>query len=183
MSGYRSVTPNININTQSPQLRTELLNTFNRLDAQLSTAPYKIYSFNGPAGNVTTAETTLTSYTVDFGTLTKQGSSILFFGSGKTAANGNNKELKVYFGSTVIFDSGAFAGNNISYEFRGEVVRNGASAELTYTSWIGSATLTTAVTTGTASESLASGVLLKVTGTGTSSNDITLYTLRVLLST
>lgn len=183
MGKYSSIVPNININTSREQLRTELLNYTSRLDAQLVSAPYRLFSFNGPAGNSGAAETNLTTYTVDYGTLTKQGSSLLIFASGKTAANANNKTVKVYFGSTVIFNSGAFAGNNISWALQGEVVRNGAAAELTYVKWIGSATLTTAVTTSTATESLASGVTLKITGTGTASDDVSLYTFRVLLST
>lgn len=180
---YRSIVPNININTDRGQLRTELLNTFSRLDAQLVAAPFRLTSFNGPAGNSGAAETTLATFTVDQGTLTKQGSSLLIFASGKTAANANNKTVKVYFGSTVIFNSGAFAGNNVSWALHGEIVRNGAASELTYVSWVGSATLTTAVNTATATESLATSEILKITGTGTSSDDISLYTMRVLLST
>lgn len=181
--GYRSIVPNININTESGQLRTELSNTFFRLDSQLSTAPYKLYSFNGPAGNAGVAETNLTTYTVDYGTLSKQGSSLIIFASGKTAANANNKTFKLYFGSTVIFTTGAIAANNISWTVQAEIIRNGAAAQLTWVEWTGSATLTSTCTVSTATESLANGVVLKCTGTGAASDDISLYTLRVLLST
>lgn len=183
MAGYKSIVPNININTDSGQLRTELNNTFSRLDSQLVSAPYRLTSFNGPSGNTATAETTLTSYTVNFGTLTKQGSSLLLFASGRTAANANNKQVRVYFGSTVIFNTGMFAGNNIAWALHGEIVRNGASSQLTYISWVGSATLPTAVGVAIATESLAINNLLKITGTGTTSDDVSLYTFRVLLST
>lgn len=183
MSGFRSVSPNINVNTPSEQLRTELQNTFARLDGELQLAPYRISTQVGPVGNSGGAETDLLTKTIDVGTLAKQNSSILLFACGNTAANGNNKTLKLKFGSTTLFNSGAFAGNNISWTLQAEVVRNGAAAEVYWTQFFGSATLTSGITTGTATESLAISQILKLTGQGTASSDITALYWKLLLLT
>ena len=79
MAGFRSITPSISVNTSSGQLRTELLNTFTRLDGQLALAPYRLGTASGPIGNSAGVETTLESTTVSQGTLSKSESSILIF--------------------------------------------------------------------------------------------------------
>lgn len=183
MAGYRSITPSINISTTSGQLRTELLNTFARLDGQLSLAPYRIATTNGQVLSSGVAETTLLTANVDVGTLSKNGSSLLVFACGKTGANGNNKTIKLYFGTTAIFDSGAFAGNDISWTLQAEIVRNGATAQITWAQFFGSATLTSKIAVGTASINLANQQVLRLTGQGTSSGDVSAYYWKVLLLT
>lgn len=183
MSGFRALSPNINVNTASGQLRTELQNTFARLDGTLQLAPYRIATQVGPVGNTGAAETDLMSTNITIGTLAKQNSSILIFACGNTAANGNNKTLKLKFGSATLFDSGAFAGNDISWTLQAELVRNGASAQAYWAQFFGSATLTSKITVGTASVSLASNQSLVFTGTGTDNSDITLLYFKCLLLT
>lgn len=183
MAGFRALSPNINVNTQSGQLRTELQNTFARLDGELQLAPYRIATQVGPSSNTGSAETDLFSKTIDVGTLAKQNSSILIFACGTTNANGNNKTLKLKFGSTTILDTGAFAGNGISWTLQAEIVRNGAAAEAYYAQFFGSATLTSKISVGTTSESLASAVTLKFTGTGVSTGDISILYYKALLLT
>lgn len=169
--GYRSLTPSINVNTSSGQLRTELLNTFTRLDGQLALAPYRLVTQNGPVLSVGATETTLFTTGIDFNTLSKLGTSVLIFACGTTAANANNKTIKVYFGGTEIFTTGAFAGNNISWTLQAEVVRNGGSAQICWTQFMGSATLTSAVNVVNTTVSLTTQQILKITGTGTTSGD------------
>lgn len=183
MPGFRALSPNINVNTESGQLRTELQNTFARLDGTLQLAPYRIATQVGPVGNTGSSETDLLTTNIVIGTLAKQNSSILIFACGNTAANANNKTLKLYLGSTELFTTGAFAGNNISWTLQAEIVRNGASAQAYWTQFFGSATLTSKVTTGTATVSLASNQTLKLTGTGTASSDITALYWKVILLT
>ena len=65
MTGFRSITPSINVNTSSGQLRTELLNTFSRLDGQLINAPYRAFSFNGPVLSTGATETDLLTANID----------------------------------------------------------------------------------------------------------------------
>jgi len=172
MSGFRSITPSINVYTQSGQLRTELLNTFTRLDGQLANAPFQVGSFNGPALSNGAAETTLMSENIDVGTLSKQGSSLLIFACGTTAANGNNKTINLYFGTTQIFTSGAFAGNNVGWTLQAEIVRNGATAQITWAQFFASATLTSKIQVGTASVNLALQQSISLTGTGTATGDV-----------
>lgn len=183
MPGFRSLTPNINVNTASGHLRTELLNTFTRLDGQLINAPYKVASQNGPSLSSGAAETDLMTANIDTGTLSKVGSSILGFVCGTTGANANNKTIKLYFGSTVIFDSGAFAGNDIDWTLQFEIVRNGASAQITWAQFFGSATLTSKIQVGTASESLVTTKDITITGQGTANGDVSVLYWRLQLNT
>lgn len=173
MPGFTSVIPNINVNTESAQLRTELLNTFNRLQGQLSLAPYRLFTQNGPAGNVGGGATTLFTSTINFGTLSKSGSSILIFACGKYAANGNSKTIDLVFGSTNILTSTTTT-NNGSWTLQAEIVYNGGSAEIAWGQFFAPGTNPVPqVTLGT--ESLATNQVLKVVGTGVASNDISCY--------
>jgi hypothetical protein len=180
MAGFRSITPNININTQSGQLRTELLNTFSRLDGQLSQAPYKLASQNGPVGNSGTAETDLMSTTINFGTLSQIGTSILIFACGQTNANANNKTLKLKFGSTTIFSSGAIAMNNKDWSLQAEIIFNGGGSQISYANFSYNGG-TSVVDTNTSSESIANNVTLKFTGEGTVNDDISIYYYKAIL--
>lgn len=180
--GFSSITPNININTGREQLRTELLNTFSRLDGQLVLAPYRLFTAGGPTGNVGGAETDLFSYTLTFGTLNKTNSSILLFACGNSAANGNNKTLKVKFGSTTLATIGPFALNNGSWVIHAELVRTGASTESFWIEYHDNAGNNT-IAVGTASESLAVNQSLKMTGTGTANSDTTMLYIKGSLFT
>ena len=173
MAGFRSITPSISINTQSGQLRTELLNTFARLDGQLSQAPYRLSTQNGPSGNVGTGETPMMTFTLNFGTLTQIGASILIFACGTTAGNANNKTFSLKLGSTTIFTSGAVALNNKDWVFQGEIVFNGGSSQITWGQFTsnGSASI---VETNTSTESLASNKDIVFAGTGGATDDISI---------
>lgn len=182
MAGFRSLTPSININTASGQLRTELLNTFSRLDGQLALAPYRLATLASQSSSSGSGETTIASYTVDVGTLAKNNSSMLIFACGQTAANGNNKTLKLKLGSTTLFTSGAIASNNKDWTLQAEIVRTGAATETAWTQYNinGSAPI---VTTTTATENLATSLTLSITGQGTSSGDISIFYYKILLLT
>lgn len=181
MAGFRAITPNINVNTESGQLRTELLNTFTRLDGQLALAPYRLSVDTGPIGNTAGVETQLAGVTVTFGTLNKSGSSILIFASGKTAANANNKTIRLKFGSTEIFTTGAQAFNNVDWTLQAELVRIGATTEVAWAQFFATATLTQKVSTTTASVDLAQNQTLEVTGEGSGSGDVLLYYMKTIL--
>lgn len=181
--GFRSITPSINVNTDSGQLRTELLNTFTRLDGQLSLAPYRLDAFSGPAGNTAGAETTLNSSTVTIGTLAKSESSILLFACGKTAANANNKTIKLKFGSTTIFTTGAVAMNNVDWTMQAEIVRTSDVSQIAWIQFYATSTLTQKVTVTTVSENLAQNQTISITGEGNGASDVLLYYFKSLLLT
>lgn len=183
MSGFRALSPNINVNTQSGQLRTELQNTFSRLDGELQLAPYRLAYQIGDSSNTGSAETDLYTYNVTFGTLAKQGSSILIFAAGTTAANGNNKTLKLKFGSSTLLTTGAFAGNGVSWTLQAELVRNGASTQVSWAQFFGSATLTSLIKTSSLTEDLSINNTLKLTGQGTATSDIVVSYWKLILLT
>ena len=170
----RSITPAINVNTRSPQLRTELLNTFARLDGNLQNVPFREFVYNGPFPSDGSLETTFYTHKINYNTLTEIGQSYLIFAAGKTAANGNNKTFKLKLGSTTLFDSGAVASNDKDWTFFGELICNGATAQIFYGNmcYDGSSPI---IRTETASEDFGTSLDLVFTGQGTTDGDISLY--------
>lgn len=182
MAGFRALSPNINVNTESGQLRTELQNTFARLDGELQLAPYRITTQVGPTASSGSSETTLLTTNIVVGTLAKQNSSILMFICGNTAANANNKTIRLKFGSTTLATFGPYALNDGSWTIQAELVRNGASAEAYWAQYFDNAG-NLEVVVGTAGVSLASNQSLTITGQGTSNSDVTaLYWKNLLLT-
>lgn len=180
MSGFRALTPNININTQSGQLRTELLNTFSRLDGQLSAAPYRLAAQTGPVSNTGSAETTLMTFKVDNGTMTGLANSILIYACGQTNANANNKTFKLYLGSTVIFSSGAIALNNKDWTFQGEIVFSGGQSQITWGQFTSNG-VSTIVDVNTSTENFGNNLTASFTGQGTATGDISLAYYKAML--
>lgn len=177
---FRSLSPNITSTTQSAQLRIELLNTFARLDSSLSSAPTRFATQNGPVGNSGSSETALVSTTVNQGTLSQVGASLLIFACGTTAANANNKTLKLVLGSTDLFTSGAIAMNDVDWTFQGEVVFNGGTSQIAWGQFLRNGA-SPVVATNTATENFATNLTLKLAGTGTASDDIAVYYWKVIL--
>lgn len=180
MPGYSSVVPNINVNTESAQLRTELLNTFSRLDGQLQRAPFRIFTQNGPVGNVGAAATDLMSTVINFGTLNKNGTSILIFACGKYAANGNTKVLKLIFGTTNILNFST-ASNGGSWTMQAELVYNGGSAQIAWGQIFVSGGVNPAPEVTLPTEAVNVNKTLKIQGTGTASDDVSCYYTKFLL--
>ena len=124
----------------------------------------------------TTAETTLQSYTLPASTLATSGQTVRITCWGATAATSNNKTIKLYFGSTS-YATPAQASNGQSWWVQLLVMRTAATTQATYgTGVAGTGSLTpVAVVASAGAETLASGVLIKCTGTnGTASaSDIT----------
>lgn len=129
------------------------------LDAQYTTV-----------GNVGVGEDTLFTYTVPGGTLYRDGVSVRIRAWGKTAANANTKNLKVYFGSTAVYTSGAIAANDRDWVIDTTVVRAGANDQRFSVTGVYNAAAI--VNCSTTTQTLASDVIIKVTGEATSNNDI-----------
>lgn len=124
----------------------------------------------GTAANTT--ETTLQQYTMPANTLSAAGQSLRITCFGTTAANGNTKTIKLYFGASVV-SSGALTVSNKNWQYQLIVMRTGAATQAVTGSGIADATpITIYSNAGTAS--LTAGVLIKCTGeNGTASaNDI-----------
>lgn len=183
MAGFKSITPSININTDSGQLRTELLNTFTRLDGQLALVPFRLASNAGPVGNTAGVQTTLDSFTVSQGTLSKTESSIFLFACGKTAANANVKTIKLKFGTTELFTTGAVALNNVDWTLQAEIVRTSSITQVAWIQFFATATLTQKIAVATASVDLAQNQTITITGEGAGASDVLLYYTKSLLLT
>lgn len=126
-----------------------------------------------PTGNVLAVETNLASYSLPSNSLSIDGDFIDIQCYGTFAANANNKQLRLYFGSTLIFDTGAVAANAGSWEIKASVAREDLADQLTIASIISSNALITPTTNLTdPSESLNTPILIRITGTGVANNDI-----------
>jgi hypothetical protein len=180
---YRSVTPNINVNTASGQLRTELMNSFIRLDSQLGSVPITLTSQTGPASNTGTGETVLFSQVFDTTTWPVNSDSIAFTFCGNTAANTNAKDIRLYYGGTLIFDTGSNTFNGISWVLKGEIIRNGATSQICYAEIVTSdSTYKSSATQTLTNKNLANNQSLILTGQGISTGDVSAYYFKVLLN-
>lgn len=80
-------------------------------------------------GNVGVGEDTLISYTLASNTLIADTQHLEIYAWGTTAANANNKTVKLYLGSTLILQSAAAAVNNVGWSINARLVRTGAAAQ------------------------------------------------------
>lgn len=132
---------------------------------------YKVNST--PVGNVGTGEDDLQTQSLPGGALSETGDRVEIVAFGTTAPNGNNKTIKLYFGSTVLFSTGAVALNGVDWMIRATVIRTGAATQVTCAGFFGDTVLVpqTATTSG-ATETLSGAVTIKTTGEATSNDDI-----------
>lgn len=186
MSKFPSITPGINSQTGSAELRNQMLATFRNIDNRFLVTPGVIYSniVGGTSSGAT--ETTLLSIPIGSDYLAKNNSSILVFMAGAFGANANNKTIKVKFNTpstaNIINTIGPTAYNAIGWTAQFEIIRTGGSSQLEWIQFFpsGSATITGSTT---ASVNLLEGGTILVTGTGTASADVTLTYAKAYLMT
>ncbi len=127
-------------------------------------------------GNVGAGEDNLMTYSVPGGTLAASGDFISFEAAGTAFNSSDNPRIKVYFGATTIFDSGEEAlpiSANIVFSIKGKIVRVGATSQKNIVSMTTDNLSIPAITNYTTSSlTLANANTLKLTGEGTSTNDI-----------
>jgi hypothetical protein len=127
-----------------------------------------------PASNTSTTETDLMTYTLPANALITDSDSIEIIAWGTTAANANNKTVRLKFGSTYLLQSTTAAANGVSWKFHAIVSKTGAATQTAVAEMQSSATFTNTTTVTAPTETLSSTVIVKVTGqSGTASNDIT----------
>lgn len=119
--------------------------------------------------------TDLHSTTIDANSLAADGDAIEFLFGLSTAANANNKTIKIVFGATTIYDSTAIAANGVDVVLKGIIYRTGATTQIAFTEMNASGGYTNKPVRAAPSETLSSSSVLKVTGQGTSTNDIVQY--------
>lgn len=130
-------------------------------------------AFTTATGNVGTGEDDLISYALPDGILTNNGQRLEFEAAFTFASNVNNKRIKLKFGGTTIYDSGALALNGGGAVLRAVIIRTGASAQVySVTVDASLALLANMASVGTAAVDLTAPVTFKATGEATSNDDI-----------
>lgn len=125
-------------------------------------------------GNVGAGEDDLMSYTLPAAVLANNGEAIEFKRGGTFAASANNKQLRIKYGATTIFDTGVLAITSASdWYAEGMIIRTGATTQKAIVTFRCSDVLVTVATDYTTpGETLSGTVVLKATGEATSDNDI-----------
>ena len=125
-------------------------------------------------GNVGLGEDDLTTYSVGANTLSTNGDYLSFEASGNFAATINNKRVRVKFGATTLFDTGARAITTANdWRLHGTIVRTGASAFRAAVEFSSSSSVLSSsadYTTGT--DDLTTSLTLKLTGEATANDDV-----------
>lgn len=89
--------------------------------------PYALTSSVGTGAD--TNETDGATYTIPGGTLASNGQAVRFRVVGGTGSNGNNKTVKLYFGSSNFYTAGPSAANNANWYFDANIIRAGAASQ------------------------------------------------------
>lgn len=124
-----------------------------------------------PVGNVGVGADDLQSLTMELASLYKNGQAARIRANGRTAANGNNKTLRLLFGGTAILTTGAIAANNKPWWVEAIVYRTGVDVQVAF-AWgvFNDALIVTQRTALTIDDGAA--IIVKTEGTGTADNDI-----------
>lgn len=129
-------------------------------------------------GNVGTGEDTLHTYTLPASTLSADGQSVEFEYLMTFATGMASKRVRVYFGSTTIYDSTAMTQSGGAMRIQGRITRTGAATQVcTVTlSNVTASTFASVMTYTAATETLSGALTLKATGEsagmGTADNDV-----------
>lgn len=127
-------------------------------------------------GNVGIGEDDLRTYSLPASFLSTDGDSCYFEAAGTIASSANAKRIRVKFGATTIFDTGAAGipvSTAIDWRIMGRVVRTGAATQKCMVHMnTNSATLASYTDYTTAAETLSGAVTLKLTAEAVADNDI-----------
>jgi len=126
-------------------------------------------------GNSAGTETDLMGNNLAAGALSRNGEAVEFWATGTFAGTGStDKQIRVRFGSTLIFDTGVLAITAAKdWVLQGSVVRTGANTQkCRVVITTSSSVLVATADYATAAENLAAAVLLRVTGQGTNASDV-----------
>jgi hypothetical protein len=124
-------------------------------------------------GNVGSGADDLISYSLQKNTLNNVGDVLEITAYGTQAANGNNKTIKLVFGTTELFSTGAVASNAKDWEIRCTITRTAAATQNCSTVFLGDTVLVTQVADFVAgTEDFTTALTIKCTGEATSNDDI-----------
>jgi Right handed beta helix region len=128
---------------------------------------------SGGTGNTGGTETTLMSFNVPANTLEVVNQSIKITAWGACASNANAKRVRIYFASTVICDTTAIVANGNSWRLEATIAVATSSIMETNSSGQFNNAVQPAATVQTGSQSFTISNLIKVTGQGVATNDVT----------
>jgi len=137
-----------------------------------------LYSTVTSAGNVTTGEDTLATYTVPANTLSVNNMSLRFEAWGATTNNANTKTIKVKFDGVIFGQRTMTTSAANTWVINGQVQRTGAATQTAFAKFVDGGTTEVDSNVGLTS-TLSNAIVFLITGEGTSTNDITLYGLRI----
>ncbi len=159
-----------------PQDPSQLLNTVNTLIQSIN------FGVNGrltavvtAAANTTSAEQTLMTYTLPANRIAATGDAVKIQCWGALASNANAKSVKIYFGGTSFGSSSIGATpNNKKFIMDMLVVRTAAATQIINGMVALDLTPISIQTSTSGTDSFASNVTIKCTGTGASNSDVTM---------
>ena len=132
-----------------------------------------IYIDTTAVGNVGAGEDTLMTYAVPANTLSNDGDYLEIEAWGVTAANANNKNIKLKIGTTTLLATGAVAANGANWWISAVIARTGASAESIIAKIISDDALIVDSATYTAgTQSTTAAFSITCTGEATANDDI-----------
>ena len=132
-----------------------------------------LYTSAEETGNTGAAVTDLASYTMFADALGNNGDYIDIEAWGTFAANANAKQIRLYFGTSVIFNSTSLVLNAGSWYLKAKVIREQEAAQNAISSVLSSNTTLVPTTELTnTSEDDGAAIIIKTTGTGVATDDI-----------
>lgn len=122
--------------------------------------------------NSSSTATDLVDYTFEKNQLKTDKDVLIYKFKGTYAANANNKQIVLTFGSQTIFDTTALSINDGSWIFEVEITRTGSSTQNIFVKAFYNNLSKIEFTSGT--QDFTDNIEIKLTATGVSSSDITL---------
>ncbi|MDE2020371.1 MAG: hypothetical protein KGJ13_08555, partial [Patescibacteria group bacterium] len=125
------------------------------------------------AANVGAAQTDLITYSLPASALGTNGDRVEVQAFGAFNTNVNAKRLKMFFGSTAIFDTGSLVFNGGAWYIYAVITRFGAAVQTAISVFDGNLTLVTTNCQETVpTETMSSAITIKCTGQGTNNSDV-----------
>ena len=135
-----------------------------------------VYSNYTSTGNTSTAETVLGTYTVTANSMpAASGKAVRVLAWGKTAANGNNKTVIIYFGAKLVATLAVAATNDKDWLLEATIIQGTTGAQTSLGRLYLEGAGNEVILVDTPAETETGDVIVKCTGeSGTASNDILL---------
>ena len=122
--------------------------------------------------NVGSGEDDLITYSMPANTLANNGESVKIDAFGTTAANGNNKTIKLYLGSTELTSATAGTPNDQDWEIVALIIRTGAATGKSIVEYKSNTSSDNTIDYVSLTEDFTTALTIKCTGEGVADSDI-----------